>query len=58
MEAFLRWLMEGLLVTNASPTDREEHRRARDGKWYTVEEFQQHYKEDWWYYWDEAGFKT
>ena len=58
MEAFLRWLMEGLPVTNACPTDREEQRRARDGKWYTVQEFEHYYKKHWRCYWDEAAAET
>ena len=55
---FMRSLLERLPVTNASPTDREEQRRARDGKWYTVQEFKQYYKEHWQCYWDEAGVET
>ena len=58
IENFVRWLMERLLVTNASPTDREEQRRARDGKWYTVQEFEHYYKKHWRCYWDEATAET
>ena len=34
------------------------HRRARDGNSYTVQEFEHYYKEDWQWYWDEAGVET
>ena len=55
---FVRSLVERLPVTNASPTDREEQRRARDGKWYTVQEFEHYYKKRWRCYWDEATAET
>ena len=55
---FMRSLMERLPVTNACPTDREEQRRARDGKWYTVQEFEHYYKKHWRCYWDEAAAET
>ena len=55
---FMRSLLERLPVTNASPTDREEQRRARDGKWYTVQEFEHYYKKHWRCYWDEAAAET
>ena len=58
IENFVRLLMERLSVTNASPTDRVEQRRARDGNSYTVQEFEHYYKEDWQWYWDEAGVET
>ena len=34
------------------------HRRARDGNSYTVQEFEHYYKEDWQWYWEEAGVQT
>ena len=56
---------DSLSGTTASPTGGslqvghpQERRQARNGRWYTEEEFRQYYKKAWRSYWDGAGRET